>query len=52
MANKIYVILEDVDEGYNSIIAFSDFDKAEKYIFIHSKSDYRLIIDEVVLDER
>lgn len=52
MTNKVYVILEDVDEGYNSIIAFSDCDQAEKYALKHSTPETRLIIDEVVLDER
>lgn len=52
MENKIYVVLEDVDEEYNSIIAFSDCNKAEKYVLKHSTPETRLIIDEVILDAR
>lgn len=51
MRNKIYVILEDVDEGYNSIIAFNNLNNAEKYLLNHSRPDCRLIIDEVVLND-
>lgn len=46
---KIYVVCEDLDDGYNSVAAFKTYEQAAKFAIKNSYEGYHLVIDKVDL---